>query len=172
MYRAIGLLCFVSSCGYQAVYGDSALARLHVRLVRTLVSDAVASDEVLSGMREELARMGALEGGDGYPRAEVEVLLADEGSEGIVAVDGGPAARGTDVGLVARAWIVRAPGESPESDTGDVRADDTVAVDETGGTLDLRATAFHEADALRASGHRLGRSLARKLTHAAVARPL
>jgi hypothetical protein len=154
------------SCGYQAVYADSAAARLHVRLVRTLVPDAVASNEVLAGMREELARLGALEPGDGFPRAEVEVLLADDGSEGIAARDGAPAARATDVSLVARAWIVRASGQSPESDTGDVRAQDVITVDESQGTLDLRASAFRESDALRAAGHRLGRALARRLTRA------
>jgi hypothetical protein len=122
-------------------------------------------------MREELARLGALEAGDGYPRAEVEVLLADDASEGIAAVDGRPAARATDVSLVARAWIVRATGEPPESDTGDVRAEDVIAVDETGGALDLRASAFRESDALRASGHRLGRELADKLTRATASPP-
>ena len=148
------------------MYGDSAAARLHVRLVRSLVPDSVASDEVLSGMREELARFGSLAAGEGYPRAEVEVLLAEDASEAIAAVGGRPAARATDVSLVARAWIVRAQGDAPESDTGDVRAEDVIAVDESGGGLDLRASAFRESDALRAAGHRLGRALADKLTRA------
>jgi hypothetical protein len=163
--RGFALLLFVCSCGYHAVYADSSAARLHVRLVRSLIPDSIASDEVLSGMREELARLGALEAGEGFPRAEVEVLLADEASEGIAAVHGEPAARATEVSLAARAWIVRAQGEAPESDTGDVRAEDVIAVDESAGVPDLRATAFHESDALRAAGHRLGQALARKLAH-------
>lgn len=164
MVRGFGVLLLACSCGYQAVYGDSAAARLHVRLARTLVADSVASDEVLSGMREELARLGALAAGDGFPRAEVEVSLADDASEAIAVVDGGPAARATEVSLVARAWIVRASGEPRESDTGDMRAEDVIAIDETAGVLDLRASAFRESDALRAAGHRLGRALARRLT--------
>ncbi len=135
--------------------------------MRSLIADSVASDEVLSGLREELARLGALEAGEGFPRAEVEVLLADEASEGIAAEHGAPVARATEVSLAARAWIVRAQGDTPESDTGDVRAEDVIAVDESTGVPDVRATAFHESDALRAAGHRLGQALARKLTHSA-----
>src|SRR5260370_37782406 len=98
-----------SACGYHAVYGGTP-SRLHVVLVRTLVPDVVASDEVVAGLREELARAGALEPGEGFPRVEVEVLRADEASEGIVAGPSGPVSRATDVGLAARAWIVPAEG--------------------------------------------------------------
>jgi hypothetical protein len=165
---ALGLaaaLC-TCSCGYRAVYGGIAPARLHVALVRTLVPDAAATDEVVAGMREELAREGALDAGVGYPRAEVEVLLADEASEGISAVGGRPVARATQMALVARAWIVREPGAPPESDTGDLREEEVIAVDETSGAIDPRTSAFREADARRAAGASLGRALARKLTRA------
>jgi hypothetical protein len=158
-----GLAFALASCGYHAVYAPNA-ARLHVKLVRTLVPDIVASDEVAAGLREELARAGALEDGEGFPRVEVEVLRADEASEGIVATPPGPQSRATDVGLAARAWIVRAPGAPPESDTGDLRAEETIAVDETAGRPDPRASSFHEPDALRAAARRLGRRLAYKLT--------
>jgi hypothetical protein len=157
-------LLLVASCGYHAVYGGGAPARLHVVLVRTLVPDAVASDEVVAGLREELARAGELDGGDGYPRVEVEVLKADENSEGIAAGSSGPVSRATDVGIAARAWIVRAAGAPPESDTGDLRTVETIAVDETAGVPDPRSSAFHEADALRAAARRLGRRLAYKVT--------
>jgi hypothetical protein len=165
-----------AGCGYRAVYGDRPSFRLHVKLVRTLVPDVVASDEVAAGVREELARSGVLEGGEGYPRVEIEVLRADEASEGIAASSGPaprPVARSLDVGISARAWIVRAPDAAPESDTGDLRAEDSIAVDETGqaGQLsegglhpDPRAGAFHYADALRAAARRLGRRLAYKVT--------
>ncbi len=86
--------------------GALARARLHVKLVRTKITDSVASDEVTAGLREALARAGELEGGEGYPRIEVEVLRADEASEGITAGAAAPVARATDVGLAARAWIV------------------------------------------------------------------
>jgi hypothetical protein len=170
------LACALPSCGYRAVYGGEPSQRLHVRLVRTLVPDAVASDEVASGVREELARDGALEPGDGWPRVEVEVLRADEESEGVAADVSGelpgasgagrsaPVARGVDVGIVARAWIVAAPGAAPERDTGDMRAADVVAVDRAAdGALDPRAAAFHQADARRAAARRLGSKLGRKI---------
>jgi hypothetical protein len=156
--------CWFIGCGYRPVYGGDAPPRLHVKLVRTLIPDAVASDEVTAGLRETLARAGALEGGDGYPRVEVEVLRADEASEGIAAGSHGPVARATDVGITARAWIVRAAGATPESDTGDLRAEETLAVDENAGAPDPRASEFHQADALRAAARRLGRRLAHKVT--------
>jgi hypothetical protein len=170
-WRVLGVLpvvVFLSgahlSCGYHAVYGGEAPLRLHVKLVRTLVSDVVASDEVATGMREELAREGALEPGGGWPRAEVEVLRVDEASEGIAASRGAPVARGSDTGLVARAWIAWAPGAPPERDTGDMRAEGVATVDEKGGMLDPGTSGFHRADALRATARRLGHKLARKLT--------
>jgi hypothetical protein len=151
------------ACGYRAVYGGDSPQRLHVKLVRSLVVDAVASDEVASGVREELARAGALEGGDGWPRVDVEVLRTDTDSEGIAAAPSGPVARATDVAVVARAWVEESPGSDPRADTGDMRAEDVVAVDSPGGAPDPRADVFHHADALRASARRLGHSLARKV---------
>jgi hypothetical protein len=142
---------------------------MHVKLVRSAVPDAVASDDVASGAREELAREGALEAGDGWPRMEIEVLRADEASEGIAAgatgPQTGPVARATDVALVARAWIVVAPDAPPQSDTGDLRAEETVTVDTSSQTEapDPRASVFHRADALRAAARRLGRQLARRV---------
>jgi hypothetical protein len=163
------LLC---SCGYHSVYAAGSPGRLHVKVVRALVADAVAVDEVASGVREELARAGALQGGDGYPRVEVEVLRADETSEGIAAGSTGPVARGTGVAIVARAWVTAEDGAAPQADTGDMRAEETIAVDdvETGGVAgtggtgvsaspDPRASAFHHADAARAAARRLGRKL-------------
>jgi hypothetical protein len=154
---------FVVGCGYRAVYGGGNPERMHVKLVRTLVPDAIASDEVASGAREELARQGALEAGDGYPRVEIEVLRADEASEGIAAGANGPLARGTDVAIVGRAWLMRAPGGPQEGDSGDLRAEEVVTVDVTQRALDPRASAFHHADALRAAARRLGAKLAHKV---------
>jgi hypothetical protein len=151
------------SCGYQAVYAGRARPRLHVKLVRAQIPDAVASEEVTAGLRETLARAGLLEGGDGFPRVEVEVLRADEASEGIAARGGAPRAQATDVGIAARAWLVSAAGGRAERDTGDMRAEGTVAVDETAGNLNPQASEFHQADALRAAARRLGRRLAHKV---------
>ncbi|HXX69433.1 MAG TPA: hypothetical protein VEK07_19775 [Polyangiaceae bacterium] len=160
---SLGGACLMASCGYHPIYGGGGVEPLHVTVVRTLVPDATAVDEVASGMREELARSGALAPGDGYPRAEVEVLRSDETSEGIAAGSNGPVARGIEVGLVARAWIVRGAGGAPQLDTGDLRSDEVITVDESGGLLDPRAALFHTADARRSAARRLGRKLAAKL---------
>jgi hypothetical protein len=153
------------------VYAPDA-PRLHVKLVRSLVPDAVASAEVATGAREELARAGMLEAGEGFPRVELEVLRADERSEGIAAGENAPVARGLGVGVVARAWVVSAPGAEPESDTGDMRAEETIAVDVSApvspagvlpGAPDPRASSFHHPDALRAAARRLGRELTRRV---------
>jgi hypothetical protein len=166
MRLALALALVLSSssgCGYRPLYGEAEGERLHVTLSRSLVADSVATDEVLSGIREELAREGALAAGEGYPRVEVEVLRADESSEGIAAVAGQPRARGTEVGLVARAWLVRAKDAPKERDTGDVRAMDAVTIDTREGKLDPRADALHHDDALRAVARRVGKRLAMRL---------
>lgn len=147
----------VVACGYQSVYSAHP-EHLHVKLVRVAVPDAVAPDEVASGVREELARAGALEGGESYPRVEIEVLRADETAEGIAAGAAGPVARGTDVAVVARAWIARGPDAEPEADTGDMRAEETIATAAT-----ARASSFQRADALRAAARRLGHQLASRI---------
>jgi len=146
-------LSLVAACGYQPVYAGQP-ERLHVKVVRSAVPDAIAADEVASGVREELARLGALSPGEAYPRVEIEVLRADETSQGIRAAAGQPVARGTDVALVARAWIARGPDAPVEGETGDLRAEDTAAVDG-----DARAANLHHADALRAAARRLGHAL-------------
>ncbi len=158
----------LAACGYHPLYGGEAPTRLHVALARSLVADAVATDEVLSGVREALAKEGALAAGDGYPRIEVEVLRSDEASEGIAApslalgsaAGGGARARATEVGLVARAYVVLGPGAAEERDTGDVRAMDLVASDVSMGVPDPKADAMHHSDALRLVARRLGERLA------------
>ncbi len=152
-------LFFLSACGYQSVYAAHP-ERLHVKLVHVAIADAVAPDEVASGVREELARAGALEGGESYPRVEIEVLRADERSEGIAAGTAGPVARGTDVAVVARAWIARGPDAPPEADTGDMRAEETIAATDATGA---RGSSFNHADAVRAAARRLGHQLATRI---------
>jgi hypothetical protein len=159
MRRAIALL-LLAGCGYRALYAESEGERIHVALARSFVANAAAADEVLSGAREQLAKEGALAPGDGYPRLEIEVLRTDESSEGVSAVAGAPRARATEVGMVARAWIVRAKDAPPERDTGDVHAMDVVTLDTRLGQLDPRADALHHEDALRAVARRVGRRIA------------
>jgi hypothetical protein len=152
------------ACGYQPVHGGQAEAeRFAVVLASTNVADAVVTDEVLAGVRDELARRGALAAGASYPRCEVEVLRADETSEGVDAVanpDGRllPEGRATRTGVVARAWLARARGAPPERDTGDVRVGETVAV-----APHAKAATFRHTDALRAAGRRVGRRLGARI---------
>ncbi|MFO0676444.1 MAG: hypothetical protein U0169_07915 [Polyangiaceae bacterium] len=150
-------------CGYRALYAESSHDRYCVVLVRSLVPDSVASDEVVAGIRATLLREGALADGTGYPRVEVEVLRMDEASEGIAArgAQGArrPEARALDVGVVARAWIRRGKDEDVERDTGDVRAFDVVAVREDRGTASVRANVFEVDDTRRSTARRVGEKL-------------
>ncbi len=153
----------LASCGYRAVHGGAQPEHFGVILAMSNVPDAVASDEVVAGVRDELARSGALATGELYPRCEIEVLRADEASEGIAAapsLDGVflPDARATRVGIVARAWIVRSKDGPRERDTGDVRAMEVVAV-----AADARASTFRHSDALRAAGRRVGRRMGARI---------
>jgi hypothetical protein len=128
-----------------------------------LIADAVASDEVAAGAREELAFAGRLDRGDGFPRIEIEVLRSDVASAGVAAAGGLPTARASEIGLVARAWLATSAGAAPRADTGDLRAEESSAIDAPAGVLDPRGAAFHDTDALRAAARRLGRRLAQKI---------
>ncbi len=160
---AAGLV--LAACGYRPIHhGAGTAERFSVVLASTNLPDAIASDEVVAGVRDELARSGALaSGAEVYPRCEIEVLRADEASDGIAATpntDGVllPEARATRVGVVARAWIVRSKDAPRERDTGDLRATETVAV-----APDARAATFRHGDALRAASRRLGRRIGSRI---------
>lgn len=152
-------------CGYAPVHGQDRrpAERFAVVLASSSVPDAVVADEVLAGVRDELARWDAVAPGQGYPRCEVEVLRVDEASEGIAAVpnaDGRlmPSARATRLGVVARAWIVRGPSDTPHGDTGDLRAFDTSRT-----ASSSEGAAFAYDDALRAAARRLGHKLGARI---------
>jgi hypothetical protein len=156
------LVLGAAACGYRPVHGGTP-ERFAVVLATSNIPDAVASDEVVAGVRDELARFGALVPGDAYPRCEIEVLRADEASEGIDAIanaDGVlvPRARATRVGVVGRAWIVRSKDAPRERDTGDVREMVLVAT-----APEARTATFRQADALRAAGRRAGRLLGTRI---------
>ena len=102
---ALTLTLALVGCGYRPVHGAAPAERFAVILASSNVTDVVASDEVVAGIRDELARSGALASGAAYPRCEVEVLRADEASDGIAAVPNAegvrlPQARATRVGVV------------------------------------------------------------------------
>jgi hypothetical protein len=152
----------VSSCGYRSVYGNAS-ERYAVVLASTRVPDAVDADEVLAGIRDVLARANALSAGDAYPRCEVEVLRADETSEGIDAVRASdahlvPSARAVRGVVVGRAWVARSKDGPHERDTGDVRATDVSAAAEG-----ARTATFRQSDGLRATSRRLGQSMGARL---------
>lgn len=147
-----------AGCGYRAVYGEGGGERFHVRLVAAPIADAAAADEVLSGVREALAREGALLLGSGHPAVCVEVVRIDERSTGIGGAGGVPAARGAARAVVARAWLERAEGAPAERSTGDVRAELELAAEG-----DAVSDAIAHGDALRAAARRLGQRLALRI---------
>lgn len=167
MKRAALLALAIAACGYRPVHDVVGSEKLAVVLATSGVPDAAVSDEVVAGVRDELAKAGALSAGASYPRCEVEVLRADEASEGIGAAldpsgELAPTSRATRVGIVARAWIVRSKDGTRERDTGDVRTLETIAVP-GGATPDAKASAFRHSDALKSAGRRLGHRLASRL---------
>ena len=166
-----------TACGYRPLYsGGQGDERLAVAGITPLVADASVVAEVEAGVRAGLARAALLRGGGGYPRVVVEVLRIDAQSEGIAAVPGGvrlpdvggvpitgagplqPLARGTRVGVVARAWLERAEGAPKERETGDLRTVDVMQVES-----DPRLEALRLDDASRAAARRLGERLARRV---------
>lgn len=158
----------LSACGYRAVYGGVAPERLHVRLHAAPVAGVVVADEVVSGARETLAREAALAPGDGWPALEIDVTRIDETSTGIAADPNGPLARASTRGVVARAWVVVSKNAPAERDTGDLRAEETLAVQAS-----APADALAQEDAARAAARRLGRKLAlRVLGHPAATESL
>jgi len=157
-------LALVASCGYRPLYGgERGDERFCVVGVSPLVADSAVVAEVEAGVRSGLAMGGGLRAGAGYPRVVVEVLRVDAASEGIRAVPvpgapSSPLARGTRVGVLARAWLERVPGGPEERDTGDLRAADVMQVEP-----DARLEALRLDDASRASARRLGERLARRV---------
>lgn len=156
------LCAFSGACGYQPLYAASGEERLSVVIVSSRVPDAIATDEVAAGVRDELMRARAYASGEGYPRAEIEILRLDESSEsiGVTAAGDGPEARSLWFGVVARAWILRAKDGPRERDTGDVRSADVTATSASG---DAPAAMFSALDTVRAAARRTGRRLGARL---------
>jgi hypothetical protein len=166
----------LAACGYRPLYADRADEKFAVVGATPLVADASVVAEVQAGLRAGLARGGALRGGNDFPRVVVEVLRLDTASEGISAAPGGmratnagglpiapggplsPLARGTRVGVLARAWVERAPGAAHERETGDLRVVDVMEAEG-----DARLEALRLDDASRAAARRLGERLARRV---------
>jgi hypothetical protein len=178
--RALLLLAAfaISACGYRPLYGGAqSEERFAVIGVAPLVADPSVVAEVEAGVRAGLARAAMLRNGSGYPRVVVEVLRIDAQSEGVAAVPGGvrapgvgsgsaaadalplrPLARGTRIGVLARAWVERVEGGPQERQTGDLRSVDVMQVES-----DARLEALRLDDASRAAARRVGERLARRV---------
>jgi len=161
------------ACGYQPLYATPGGEAYHVHLSKNLTASALVADEVLRGAREELAKEGALASGDGYPRLEIEVLRADETSEGIIATNAPegqiPKARASELGVVVRAFVTRRSGGATELDTGDLRE----ALLSGAPLGDSVRETWQREDALRAAARRLGgRAALKVLGHPVVTSPV
>lgn len=152
-----------SGCGYHAEYaGRRPSERLSVEAAPAKAPSADALSALLAGARAELSRAGVLAEGQGYPKLRVELLRVDEQASGIAARDVGgsavPLARGSAVGVVARAWVEDAPDSAPSRDTGDLRRVERYA---TQG--DPRVESLRNDEAVRAAARRVGAALARQV---------
>ena len=159
----LALLLFLGGCGYHTLQSADVPdeARLSVVVLREAIADSTAADEVAAGVREELAESGALRTGGRYPRIEIEVLRTDERSALMSNEANTPRARGVDIALMGRAWLMRSPEGPPERDTGDVRVSDVVSQD-TSREATTRELLNRDAT-MRGLGRRLGRTLAARV---------
>lgn len=173
MRAALVLWSFAfAGCGYHPLYATPGGEAFHVHLAKNQTASAIVGEEVLRGARETLAKEGALASGDGYPRLEIEVLRADETSEGVMqagTVSGvQPRARASELAVIARGFVARRAGASAELDTGDMRAEDLVGAPLGDATREV----WQREDSLRAVAHRLGGRIAlRILGHPVVVAP-
>jgi hypothetical protein len=117
---------------------------------------------VEAGARAELSRSGQLGRCDpeapGCTALVVEVMRVDEGGTAPgVGPSGAPLDRASEVVLVGRAYVRRAPGARGERDTGDV------VVRETAGRIDDAAGAVMTREEILArAARRLGEALVRR----------
>lgn len=164
LVRALVLAFLASSCGYRPAYGGTRPeVRLTVVAAPSRAPEAGALAAVLTGLRAELSRSGALTSGSGYPRAVVELVRVEErGTAQTLAPTATgspnlPLASGALVGVTARAWVEIAPGQV-DRDTGDVRR--TAAF---GSSSNLGLDGARREAALSAAGHATGEALGRRV---------
>ena len=153
----------LTQCGYAPAYGgERPQQQLTVTAAPSLAPESGALASVLRGVRQELSRAGALRAGSSYPRAVVELLRVDERAAGMAVQpgqpSGAPLARGSLVGVTARAWVVESPSAKPYRDTGDVRRVATVM---SGASLSSDVANHDGAVELAAAG--VGKALGRRL---------
>jgi hypothetical protein len=152
-------------CGYRPALEGSSSWRLSVAAAPMKTPHFEALQATLSGVRAGLSQAGSLEAGTGFPRVVVEVIRVDELPTGIAASgpeQSIPLARGSAVGVVARAWVIESPGKAPANETGDIRR-----VEYVGQGSEPMASEYAYASAVRSAGRRVGEALARRILGAA-----
>lgn len=157
-------IALMGACGYRSANdggdaGDVAYS-LSAAPARAPYLDALAA--ALAGARAELGREGALQAGTAYPRVVLELVRVDELAAGIAAAERGgatvPLARGSAVGVTARAWVEERAGAPPARDSGDVRRVETVAQGD--GVL---AGTVAQAEAVRSAARQAGSAAVRRV---------
>jgi hypothetical protein len=161
MLGGLGSTALLTSCGYRALYATAPAERWAVVPGEQRVPEQLAVEGVLQGVSTELSAAGALKS-SGYPRAIVEVVRVDEQTAGISSASARPKnvplARGSSIGVAARAWIQSAPGAPAARDSGDMRRVEQYAND----SVPTEEAATRE-DAIRAAARQVGQALARRL---------
>ena len=151
------LLACVSACGYQPVYGASNGARYEVVTGRVGTSSFEAVQEATAGVRSELGPAGAL--GSGFPQVVIEVLRVDERSIGIRSINNAePLARGSEIAVVGRAYVLERAEAAPSRETGDLSRVSQFAAGTTP-AADAASRSRAVRDAARSLGKALGRAL-------------
>lgn len=157
-----GLAC--GGCGYRPAYGGTAPStRLSIAVAPSRSPESGALASVISGLRSELSRAGALSSGSEYPRVVVELVRINERGTGqtLTSPEGGgapsPLASGALVGVTARAWVEIAPGQV-ERDTGDVRRTSAF-----GSQASASFDAAQREAALMSAGRAVGEALGRRI---------
>jgi hypothetical protein len=146
----------LAGCGYQPVYGTGS-ARYEVVTGRSATASFEAVQQVAAGARSELGAAEAL--GRGYPQVVVEVLRVDERSTGVRSTSADvPLARGSEIVVVGRALVYRAPNTPAALDTGDMSRSAQFASGTTA-AADAAARSRAVRDAARSLGKALGRAV-------------
>lgn len=152
----------VGGCGYRPLASHDTTGGAGPRLVVVAgpahVPSARTADALVGAVTMRLAEAGEVRGGEGYPRVEVDLVRIDETVEGLAATGDTPLSRGLRVTVVGRARVVRAAGEPPALDTGDVGAHVTVTA---GGTTASALVLRDEASV--GAARLLGRRLAERI---------
>ena len=152
------LFALVVGCGYRSVYAAPS-GRMSVRPVVSNVADLATALEVEHGVREALAREGALATGAECPCVVVEVTRIDHAAGAIVAAGDRPVAASQITAVVARATVDDGQAHTL-FDTGDVRAEGAYVASAASPRF---SEALRGQDGTRSAGRRLGRLLGARL---------